>query len=144
MTRQIKFRAWVKDWKEMFEVIMLTFPVGEKEFILSGKGGSVSSKDCELMQFTGLMDKNGKEIYEGDIVKYKYLSGFSCEDEDYKIHGIEQKPKVVEFKDGEFYPKETYNYCEDGFYASRYFDFEIIGNIYENPELLTNPTPKEE
>ena len=68
----------------------------------------------ELMQFTGLLDKNGKEIYEGDILKYRGKLSFN------------DPPFVVEWQNDdarwtEFYPSNN---------------FEVIGNIYENPELL--------
>ena len=75
-------------------------------------------KDIILMQTTGLEDKNGVEIYEGDIVKY-FRKGNS----------------VIEWKDGGFIIKRVM----DGEYElmqSRIAEMEVIGNIYENPELL--------
>jgi uncharacterized phage protein (TIGR01671 family) len=92
--------------------------------------------DCELMQFTGLKDKNGKEIYEGDIVRYKNISGFPAED-DYKDSAKNvEYIKEVKFIDGKFYPRPDGSFPEDGYYAWRNWDFEIIGNIYENADLL--------
>lgn len=82
--------------------------------------GNIAS-EVELMQFTGLLDKNGKEIYEGDVVK-------SC-DNQYDGSTFKDLLQVVEFTEGSFVPvSERHSSC-----------FEVIGNIYENPELL-NPT----
>ena len=65
------------------------------------------------MQFTGLHDKNGKEIYEGDVV----------------IFGGSKIPKVMEFVRGGFWLDGIYGGAEA-------YRMEVIGNIYENPELL--------
>lgn len=74
----------------------------------------ISQAAYELMQFTGLKDKNGKEIYEGDLV----------------AHNASAKPIDVEFIDGTF---EPFSKSDFGWTSTL---CEIIGNIYENPELL--------
>lgn len=74
-------------------------------------------KDILLMQYTGLKDKNGKEIYEGDIVRLP-------EDEDYKYYSIIYSKNRLGFT--------LSNGC--GFGLS--YGIEVVGNIYENPELL--------
>lgn len=126
--REIKFRAWDKEDKQMFNVIMIAWPQGrEIRTIVSGKGGSCP--DPILMQYTGIKDKNGKEIYEGDVVTYPNPL---CKGE-------------VKFGEYEFGDYDTYQKgC--GFYidaversscgAFKGNDIEIIGNIYSNPELL--------
>ena len=84
-----------------------------------------------LMQFTGLTDKNGKEIYEGDILSVENPDGYKdllCLVEyDSNVGGYEYTPKSGY---GEF---ET---STIGWAMGMEFEFEIIGNIYENPELL--------
>jgi uncharacterized phage protein (TIGR01671 family) len=78
---------------------------------------------CEIMQFTGLLDKNGKEIYEGDIVRSE-----QWEPSTYKIA----------FDRGAFYlATKNDEEVADIKYAER---FEVIGNIYDNPELLPLPS----
>lgn len=72
--------------------------------------------DFELMQFTGLKDKNGKEIYEGDILEY-------VERDWNKLKDLTVRCDVV-FEDGAFKPSIDPE------------NSEVIGNIYENPELL--------
>lgn len=79
-----------------------------------------------VCQYTGLKDKDGKEIYEGDIL--------------YCISRFDNANMVVIFEDGEFRMVlcEKYKTYETGggFYAIRCFEKEVIGNIYDNPELL--------
>ena len=129
--REIKFRAWDKDQEKMVGVYRVEPKMDYEWNHMQPKeiGGmlinDLDSKFFHLMQYTGLKDKNGKEIYEGDVVKY------SC-----NINGLKMERQCVmnDIRDvgsGTF--RETM--CmEDG---------EVIGNIHENPELLCPPTKKE-
>ena len=120
--REIKFRAWDKTKNEMFGVISL----GKNEIVLSRDkqdirwGSDDSLDDYEIMQFTGLKDKNGKEIYEGDIVHYFFM-------------GKEWIEPIL---------WQMINSMENSFSGFRihgcWANCEIIGTIYENPELLKN------
>jgi uncharacterized phage protein (TIGR01671 family) len=111
--REIKFRAWDKINHRMRQVCDLFI----RDEGIAGwcETWSFRPEDVELMQFTGLHDKNGKEIYEEDIVRTKgtTLAGESWE-----------RTKVIEFN-------SHYGY---GLMCSELLS-EIIGNIYENPEL---------
>lgn len=121
--RDIKFRAWVKDNMEIIYYDKLMFFNGSDEAIAFHKleTGYIDDyevkTDFKLMQYTGLKDKNGEEIYEGDIVK-------DVNDEYYEI----------KFDDGCFIVIHDGNVIEPLSEVAQ--DIEIIGNIYENPELL--------
>lgn len=81
-------------------------------------------------QFTGLLDKHGTEIYEGDIIKFRHVV---CEED-----GIETWFSKVTFSDGVFCIEDDADYSV--FYAQcaseQYGGIEVVGNIYDNPELL--------
>ena len=114
MSREIKFRAWDKVEDIMIYVDEIIWHIK----YLSGthkRGGTTGKfKDYILMQYTGLKDKNGKEIYEGDILEWH---------EDIK--------EIVDFYEGSFYVGKRI-FGVDVWSG----DFEIIGNIYENKDLL--------
>ena len=124
--REIKFRAWDKKNKAMFypqELIQL-------DRVYAGyfddSGCPKTDENIILMQYTGLKDKNGREIYEGDIVKYKGLLG-------------RKKIGIVKYIEEEALFAIIENYTKDtlwSFDLSCADDLEVIGNIYENPELL--------
>lgn len=75
--------------------------------------------NIELMQYTGLKDKNNKEIYEGDVIKY--TTWFKGYESTYSINY-----NIVFYDNGHFSP----------LYNSDIIEIEVIGNIYENPEWL--------
>jgi len=110
--REIKFRAWDLENNYMFQVHTLSLPIN-------------LMVHTELMQFTGV------EIYDGDIVKYEIFTkdGYSC------------VASIVEFKDFGFVlrePSNVYYSMQRLIISSGWKDIEVIGNIYENPELLDN------
>lgn len=119
--REIKFRAWDYETNSIIFPYMIDFNIKYAYYI--------DSKDeCQrvgintLMQYTGLKDKNGKEIYEGDFVKGEY-TGYV-----YLVkYGHEIYIPVVGFY---FSRKRQYNSSVPK------EPVEVIGNIYENPELL--------
>ncbi|WP_339052874.1 YopX family protein [Fusobacterium animalis] len=120
--RKIKFRAWHKEKKIMGEV--LGIDILHKEIFFSNEDvdcyGFSDFKYIELMQYTGLKDKNNKEIYEGDIItlhnsKYKVI---------FNIEGARFVLRNDEFE------------LEITFINHNNERMEIVGNIYENPELL--------
>ena len=123
--REIKFRAWHKEKKIMGEV--LGIDILHKEIFFSNEDADcyehTDFKDIELMQYTGLKDKNEKEIYEGDILKLRDNHGIQL----VKYHD-EWSAFIVESQ------KDT-SVGVLGLYFDKE-DFEIIGNAYENPELL--------
>ena len=151
--REIKFRAWEKptseEWDKKrgisnvpeFGGQMLKMPLNNY-FGLQRFFGYLDEEQHILMQYTGLKDKNGKEIYEGDVVNVtirENIGTFNVPDDIIANGGYTGRDDVYEaeviFKDfgfcindkkmGEFYLQSM----EDTF-------FEVIGNIYENPELL--------
>lgn len=121
-TREIKFRAWDKYAHKMYQdclgKLREAVPSGYKVF-----GQQLDNKDFVLLQFTGLLDKNGVEIYEGDVVHLM----------------LDDQNAEIVYKGGQFIAKWRYEtpladlINTDGVYTD-----SVVGNRYENPELLAD------
>lgn len=128
MVNLLRFRAWHKTWEEMGKVKRVRFDDdGNVTTVLfKGKDFGVNTKvdEIKLMQSIGLKDKNGKEIFEKDILDYNGRKVIV------KWHGS-YAGFIYEFVD------ELKNRTAEWqpLYLS-YYKFEIIGNSLENPELL--------
>ena len=122
--RDIKFRAWNKNTKKMYKIGQITLEKGTWNYEPDNREYIGMSMPYQpsfiLMQYTGLKDKNGTEIYEGDIVKsYYYIP---------KQDGTE----------GERYTIKTIEYDEVRckYNIDMFENLEIVGNKWDNPELL--------
>lgn len=150
--REIKLRAFHKPTKKMFDVVLIDFLNGfvfsyEEIFGMSKHSYSdtisYELKDCELLQYTGLKDVDGKEIFEGDIVVIP----------DHYPYYHEGKLNYVAFIEFIFSSWQYVLTCvakdrrgissgvndqlnQEGFQENEKTYFKILGNIYENKELL--------
>lgn len=119
--REIKFRAWVQGHMYFNHSVSLGVN-GTVHFLHNDGEWEVDlHKEVTLMQFTGLTDRNGKEIYEGDILKSWYSRDTTGKDIVYTHEVVQYEIKDYEGIAGFelLFPQNT----------------EVIGNIYENPEL---------
>ena len=112
--REIRFRAW--DYTQnKIRIVTDLMSVCDGSWNVSYDGGENYTGDIVLMQYTGLHDKKGKEIYEGDIVRLKW-------------------------KDAGNHAKQTIRSVQwngNGYgCALTEYECEVIGNVWENPELL--------
>jgi uncharacterized phage protein (TIGR01671 family) len=122
--REIKFRAWDKENKKMAQVSRIDFGPGGIKYLVD---------DSVLLEYTGLHDKSGREIYEGDILKVTSEDGESYVatvkwfgDEGYPAFDLAGIPAA---------------WCYESNALATIFESgvetcEVIGNIFENPELL--------
>lgn len=133
--REIKFKAYYKADKRIYEVLYLDF--ANNELGLWDEETEIdfecSFEDVELMQYTGLKDQNDAEIYESYIVKFDPQS--PCGDEFYNPRDGEIGEVILDF--GSFVVRPIDKKREDlRFSLSELGDWVVVGNIYENPELL--------
>lgn len=133
--REIKFRAWMKDSKLMIEDVV---PIHNEVYghyckdLERDTDKYLKLKNSEIMQYTGLKDRNGKEIFEGDIVAFEDSDG------GYEYPDVVVNTGIVEYGELGFYFTNRVAAEMDDFYIKdgRCDDVEVIGNIYENAELL--------
>lgn len=136
MSREIKFRAWSKAFDQMiqWEDMKLDKGEGESEICFYEQADGSDSiwdggADYELMQLTGNHARNGAEIYEGDIVDKSYISPMTGKKVIMRY--------IIEWEKGLYRMKFISNRPEyDRFLWMHDGEVEVIGNIYENPEIL--------
>ena len=130
--REYKFRMWNKKEKKMYDVGVLDFDY--KQVYMKGylnyTTSSFQIEDIELMQFTGLHDKNGKEIYEGDIVSKET---FDDTKPNYRDVSYAKVVWIEELASYHLVNKDDKILWD---LASDKYNIEVAGNIYENSELL--------
>lgn len=122
MQREIAYRAWHKQKKIMCDVLLICFvnryvDVLPEDQLEGGTQEEWKFDEIELMQFTGLLDKDGNKIFEGDILRT--MSGIA----------------VVVWHDAAFALKSPGSEAVDWGHSSVYEQSEILGNIHQTPEL---------
>ena len=131
--KEIKFRAWDKKTNTYHAKIWnLGWRIGGIRFFWDDYKNSdgetmvtdLIDGDYVLMQYTGLKDKNGQEIYEGDIIKFDVYDGYSSER---ATDSVYYHVKEARFRLATMSEYDVWRFGED---------IEVIGNIYETPELL--------
>lgn len=141
MSREIKFRAWDKLNKKIVtsglsinidttdRVIPISFSQGDLSYCRDNDVSSVPNihTDIEIMQFTGLTDRHGVEVYEGDIVRGRFIEK---DVPDVMWLTLSEQEKEQGFR---LFTIET---IFEPYQTPMPDDIEVIGNIYENPELL--------
>lgn len=117
--RQIKFRAWNVRSKTMLDVNKVVWDTEGRVYVLDDETGNPFSETI-LMQFTGLLDKSGKEIYEGDVLDFP--------------HKLKHEDGAVKWIGNGFW-LETLAEVNNHHWPNEEI-CEIIGDIYSNPELV--------
>jgi len=121
--REIKFRAWDTDGKQMIPWTEIKYDVTFEEVF--------DNEFLEVNQYTGLKDKYGTEIYDGDYIRYSMRT----------INGsvFTHVCRVFQHESGtwriEGYHEDNHSYETKGTVYAAHLICEVIGNIYENPEL---------
>lgn len=125
MNREIKYQAWDRVNQVMFNVARFDFADYTVYSHLFGKG--TLAEDCDIREYTGLKDKKGVEIYEGDIVGIEFGDVYHYAI--VKYSGWYWYADVVFVKD----IIQFEEFCDERDMSA---DCKVLGNIYENPELL--------
>ena len=147
--REIKFRVWDKNRKRMYfwENIEAIHNNGILVIVADNNDWMLVPPNYELLQYTGLKDKDGKEIYEGDILSFAGNitadDSLGAEPNGFIYDETSKHVVVWDEKEGAWFPdttnaldNECWKYRRDTRLLMRDGKCEIIGNIYENPELI--------
>jgi uncharacterized phage protein (TIGR01671 family) len=141
MNREIKFRAWHQESKMMAYNLDLSWNIrldcwsfiSRTDFFHAGERFNATEKSANLMQFTGLKDQSGKEIYEGDLISEEMI------DENGNSKWTAENYTLIAWRGSGFAFVSNPNSAQEWFehiVDDGILDVKVIGNIHENPELL--------
>ena len=123
--REFKMKAWLKKEKKMVAIIGIDFNYEyirytEDDNLFNSDYKTAEFKDIELLQFSGVKDKAGQEVYEADVIKFN--------------DGIDDIYGLISYDDEDGAYRVSYENITEHL-SEREGDFEIVGNIFENPDL---------
>ena len=123
--KELKIKAWLKKEKKMVSIIGIDFNYEyirytEDDNLFNSDYKVAEFKDIELLQFTGLKDNGGQELYEADVILFN--------------DGIDDIYGLISYDDDDGTYRVSYENITEHL-SDREGDFEIVGNIFENPDL---------
>lgn len=123
--KELKIKAWLKKEKKMVSIIGIDFNYEYIKYtgddnLFNEDYKTAEFKNIELLQFTGLKDNGGQELYEADVIKFN--------------DGIDDIYGLISYDDEDGTYRVSYENITEHL-SEREGDFEIIGNIFENPDL---------
>ena len=123
--KELKIKAWLKKEKKMVSIIGIDFNYEyirytEDDNLFNENYKTAEFKNIELLQFTGLKDNGGQELYEADVIKFN--------------DGIDDIYGLISYDDEDGAYRVSYENITEHL-SEREGDFEIVGNIFENPDL---------
>lgn len=123
--KELKIKAWLKKEKKMVSIIGIDFNYEyirytEDDNLFNSDYKVAEFKDIELLQFTGLKDNGGQELYEADVIKFN--------------DGVDDIYGLISYDDEDGTYRVSYENITEHL-SYREGDFEIVGNIFENPDL---------
>lgn len=126
--REIKFRAWDNVDYMSNPFTLSDLQLGKVQF----------TDDCIIMQFTGLKDKNGKDVFEGDIISYKEHNNYLLQSLIAEVVNVRQYSCFgYRYFVNELFGLNTTYFCEHDELERDFLSHcEVIGNIFQSPELL--------
>ena len=123
--KELKIKAWLKKEKKMVSIIGIDFNYEyirytEDDNLFNSDYKTAEFKDIELLQFSGVKDNGGQELYEADVIKFN--------------DGIDDIYGLISYDDEDGTYRVSYENITEHL-SDREGDFEIVGNIFENPDL---------